>query len=66
MALAIKGIESAKPKIDKSTGKVKPVRLADGNGLFWKWRKKANAGGCATSLKTGSRCFLWVNSRSWA
>lgn len=34
MALTIKGIEAAKPKIDKATGKVKLVRLAGGNGLF--------------------------------
>lgn len=34
MALTIKGIEAAKPKIDKDTGKAKAVRLADGDGLF--------------------------------
>lgn len=34
MALTIKGIEAAKPKFDKTTGKYKPVRLSDGNGLF--------------------------------
>lgn len=34
MALTIKGIEAAKPKINKATGKAKLVRLSDGNGLF--------------------------------
>lgn len=34
MALTTKGIEAAKPKLDKATGKEKAVRLSDGNGLF--------------------------------
>ena len=34
MALTTKGIEAAKPKMDKATGKEKAVRLSDGNGLF--------------------------------
>ena len=34
MALTIKGIEAAKPKVSKTTGKAKLVRLSDGNGLF--------------------------------
>ena len=34
MALTIKGIEAAKPKMDKASGKAKPVRFADGDGLF--------------------------------
>ena len=34
MALTIKGIKTAKSKINKASGKVKLVRLADGNGLF--------------------------------
>ncbi len=68
MALTTKGIEAAKPKMDKTTGKEKAVRLADGNGLFWKLQPKASAGGRATSLKVKSRCFpsassLWSDSR---
>ena len=34
MSLTIKGIEAAKPRVDKATGGVKLVRLADGDGLF--------------------------------
>lgn len=34
MALTIKGIEAARPKTDKASGKAKLVRLSDGNGLF--------------------------------
>ena len=34
MALSAKGIEAAKLKISKTTGKAKLVRLSDGNGLF--------------------------------
>lgn len=34
MALTIKGIEAAKPRPDKKNGKLKTVRLADGNGLY--------------------------------
>ena len=34
MALTIKGIEAAKPKIDRTSGKARLVRLSDGNGLF--------------------------------
>lgn len=34
MALTIKGIEAARPKSSKTTGKAKLVRLSDGNGLF--------------------------------
>lgn len=41
MALTIKGIEAAKPKTDKATGKVKPVRLSDGGGLFLEVTEKS-------------------------
>lgn len=34
MALTIKGIEAAKAKINKKTGKQIPVKLSDGNGLM--------------------------------
>ncbi len=34
MALTIKGIEAAKLKLDKKNGKLKIVRLSDGNGLY--------------------------------
>ena len=34
MALTIKGIEAAKPRLDKKNGKLKTVRLSDGNGLY--------------------------------
>ena len=34
MALTIKGIEAAKPKIDKATGKVTPARLLGGGGQY--------------------------------
>lgn len=34
MALTIKGIEAAKPKLDKKSGKLKTVRLSDGNDLY--------------------------------
>lgn len=34
MALTIKGIEAAKPRPDKKNGKLRTVRLADGNGLY--------------------------------
>ena len=34
MALTIKGIEAAKPRLDKKSGKLKTVRLSDGNGLY--------------------------------
>ena len=34
MALTIKGIEAAKPRIDRASSKARPVRLPDGNGLF--------------------------------
>ena len=34
MALTIKGIEAAKPRIDRASGKARLVRLSDGNGLF--------------------------------
>ena len=33
MALTIKGIEAARPKGNKKTGKQIPVKLPDGNGL---------------------------------
>ena len=41
MALTIKGIEAAKPKFDKASGKYKLVRLADGNGLFLEVTEKS-------------------------
>lgn len=41
MALTTKGIEAAKPKFDKATGKYRAVRLADGNGLFLEVTEKS-------------------------
>ena len=41
MALTIKGIEAAKPKFDKASGKYKLVRLADGSGLFLEVTEKS-------------------------
>ena len=41
MALTIKGIEAAKPKLDKASGKYKLVCLADGNGLFLEVTEKS-------------------------
>ncbi len=34
MSLTIKGIDAAKPKVSKSTGKPSQTKLADGDGLF--------------------------------
>lgn len=34
MSLTTKGIEAAKPKTDKKTGKHIPVKMSDGNGLM--------------------------------
>ena len=34
MSLTVKGIEAAQPKFDKTTGKCKPYRLPDNDGLF--------------------------------
>lgn len=41
MALTIKGIEAAKPKFAKASGKYKLVRLADGSGLFLEVTEKS-------------------------
>ena len=60
MALTVKGIEAAKPKIDKASGKVKLVRLSDDNGLFLevdgtskRWRARYVFGGKEQMLSLG-------------
>lgn len=60
MALTIKGIEAAKPKISKTTGKTKLVRLSDGNGLFLevtetskRWRARYHFEGKEQMLSLG-------------
>ena len=72
MALTIKGIEAAKPKIDKATGKAKLVRLADGNGWCLevaetskRWRARYIFGGKEQMLSVLDKCIgAWIGTSS--